>query len=271
MLHTIITNGDGDKKKMSLVQRNGWNAIPVLTEPLRHGGAIGKAFLNDTLGADMNQNITFGGTPELIHDGGDNAGWTGAAGQGSWDFADTTDPQADSAHVSITLASNNDIATFNDGGEIDMSNYSAITGQVQLVSYNANHDIIFQAQNNGSNVGISIILDDYIDTGVVGSYQSFVIPKADMSLEGETIDELDIIISKGSGARPTIYFDSIQIEETGAPATFRVTPTPGKKLHMSKLIVTIADVGTGGTARAYNKMGALSTLSNGVCIESNNK
>ncbi|WP_277214233.1 hypothetical protein, partial [Isoptericola croceus] len=77
-------------------------------------------------------NIAFTDTPELIHDGGDNAGWTGAAVAGTWDFADTVNPNDGTNCVSITSANNNDAATFADATETAMSGRTAVTGQIRL-------------------------------------------------------------------------------------------------------------------------------------------
>ena len=173
MLNVQIKDGHGSNKGLSIIKKNGWNGIPAFTEPLRDGVATGRPFLNPTFGADLNQNITFGGTPELIHNGGDSAGWTGTAAAGSWNFADTTAPAAGSAHVSITNANNLDTAEFTDATETDMSSFTAISGQIQLNVYNAsNNTITLQFQNNGSPVGIVVNLNDFINTGTLG-----VIPK----------------------------------------------------------------------------------------------
>jgi hypothetical protein len=259
--------GVGERKVAHLHEQNDDIGLRVHTSPILETVLQHVSFTNPTYGAAMNQAVTFGGTPELIHNGGDSAGWTGAAVAGTWDFADTTDPYSGSAHVSVTTANNNDAATFTDAGEIDMSNYTAITGQVQLVSFNAaQNSINIQFSNNGGLVGNSINLNDYIDTGLIGSYQGFVIPKADLGISSTTVDEMTITIARSGGTRPTIYFDVMQIEETGDPLTYTAEPDAGTKLHVSEIVLGWADVGTGGTAYAYNKIGAISKLSNGIVL-----
>jgi hypothetical protein len=250
-----------------LIQRDGQAGLSVFTTPFLESKTSTRPFINPTYGAALNQNISFGGTPENIHDGGDAAGWTGAGVSGTWNFADTTAPQAGTNHVSITNADNLDTATFNDGTEIDMSGYTAITGQVRLVSFTDTvHSITIQFLNNGVNIGNSVLLDDYIDEALIGSYQSFVIPKADLGLESVTVDQMNIVINRTGGVKPTIYFDKMQIEQTGSPAKFSFVARKGTKFHAAQIVFSVADTGTGGTAYAYNQLGGLSSLTNGLVI-----
>ncbi len=80
-------------------------------------------FLNDSFGVAMNQNISFGGTPEIIHNGGTSVEWTGTAIQGTWNFADA-------GKITITTADNNDEASFAEETPttIDMSGFTTLTG-----------------------------------------------------------------------------------------------------------------------------------------------
>ena len=75
---------------------------------------------------------------------------------------------------------------------------------------------------------------------------------------------MELTITRSGGSRPTIFFDLMQIEETGNPAVFLVTPVPGTKFFLTELTINWADVGTGGTAYAFNKIGAISELANGI-------
>ncbi len=199
-------------------------------------------FLNDDFGTAMNQNVAFGGTPELIHDGGDNVGWIGTAVQGIWDFADTINPQAGTKCVSLTSANNNDEATFADGTETDMGSHTAVTGQIRLETYNSvNNSIILQFKNNNVNVGNSIDLNDFIDTGLLDAYQAFVIPKDSFGIVSETVDEIDMTLIRTGGARPTFRFDVWQIENTGTPAIFKATTPLGTRFHITEIRIRIED------------------------------
>lgn len=262
----IIGNDEFEAAQVKTVK--GDRGVVAITKPLLVSVPAGRPFINSTFGAAMNQNVSFGGTPEGIHDGTDSVLWTGAAVSGTWDFADTTDPQAGSKHVSVTNAVNADTATFADGTETDMSGFTAITGQIQLVnSYDGTrHNIILQFCNNGSPVGTSIDLNDYIDTGLAAAYQGFVIPKADMGVETATVDVLTITILRSGGPTPDIFFDAMQIEQTGTPLVYTVEATSGTKFYIEKLVWNWVDVGTAGTAYTYDKIGAVGPLSNGFVI-----
>lgn len=227
-------------------------------------------FLNSTFGNAMNQNVAFGGSPELIFDGGSGGTeWTGTANAGTWNFAD-------SGKVTITSADNSDSATFDDAGTIAMSGHTAITGKVDLDTYNAaNNTITVQFGLAGVPLGNSVNLDDYIDTGSF-SEQSFVIPKADLAIDDLTVDEVTITIFRTGGARPTIKFDDWQIEETGTPAVFiaaDLTPEEGKRFHVTELRLGLADALSStvsdGTALglSYDKILGVSALTNGIVFQ----
>ena len=222
-------------------------------------------FFNPTFGAAMNQAVIFTGTPEGIHDGTDSTLWTGAVGSGVWDFTDTAEAFAGTKSVSITNADNLDFATFSDATQTDMTNYVAITGYVFLRAYDGSlNDIRIQMKNNAVDIGISVSLNNYITTSTLGAWQAFVIPKADLDLNSFIIDEMNIIINRTSGGKPTIYFDNMQIENIGAPLSYIVTAAADSLFHITQIILTIADTGTGSAAYAYNKIGAITTLAKGI-------
>lgn len=199
--------------------------------------------------------------------------FTGAAGAGTWDFADTTAPQAGSNHVSITQAVNLDHANFTIGGSFDFDNYMAVSGQIRLVTYNANNNNIkIQFSNNGSPVGDELNLEDFIDTGVLGSYQAFIIPKAQFNFSSTVVDQMTITMERTSGARPTVYFDVLQIENTGTPIVYTLEAPIGTKLHLEKTVLafvdniplTLADATVVGLS--YDKIMNVSKLTNGIGV-----
>lgn len=249
----------------SLHEHDGEVGLLVYTEPHKVGRISAVPFFNPTFGADLNQDVSFTGTPELINNGGDSAGWTGTAISGAWDFTAAGVGVGGGAAVTITNANNLDTASFTDATETDMSGYTAITGQVNLISYNgALNNIILQMRNNGVDVGNSVNLNEYISTSQLGSYQGFVIPKDLMGLGDFIIDEMRIVVNRSGGVKPIIYFDDMQIEEFGEPLEFIVTAAAGTLFNITDVIISIADTGTGGAAFAYNKIGALSSLPNGL-------
>jgi len=184
----------------------------------------------------MNQNIAFSGTPEIIHNGGSSAEWTGTAIAGTWNFAD-------SAKVTITSANNNDQASFAEETPttIDMSGFTALTGKVDLDIYNpANNSIVIAFDNAGTPVGNSVDLNDFIDTGDFAE-QSFVIPKAELGLTSQSLDGMLLTITRTGGAKPTIKFDDVQFEAAGTPAVFTAVTPLGTRLHVREIIIRFED------------------------------
>ena len=193
-------------------------------------------FVNDTFGLAMNQNIAFSGTPESIHNGGSTVEWTGTTVQGTWNFAD-------GGKISITSANNNDEASFAEQGAttIDMSGFTALTGEVDLDIYNpTNNSMIVQFDNAGVLVGNSVDLNNFIDTGDFG-IQNFVVPKAELGLTTQLLDGMTLTITRIGGTKPTIKFDDIQFEAAGTPAVFKATTPHGTRFHITELRIRIED------------------------------
>lgn len=228
-------------------------------------------FLNDTFGTAMNQNISFGGTPEIIHNGGTSVEWTGSAIQGTWDFADA-------GKVSLTSGNNADAATFAEESPttIGMSGYTTLTGKINLTTYNStNNSLAVIFDNAGTSIGASVDIDDYINTGLLGTEQSFIIPKEDLGLSTQLIDGFTITLTRIGGSKPTMTFDDIQLEQTGDSAVFKTTTPVGTKFHITEIRIAIADnitsIVTASTTTyptipglSYDALLGVSTLTNGI-------
>jgi len=221
-------------------------------------------FFNPTVGIAMNQNVSFGGTPEVILDGA-GGGWTPTAVSGSWNFTD-------SGKVTITSANNGDSAMWDDAGTIDMNSYTAISGKVDLDVYSdASNTIQVQFGLAGAPLGNPVNLDDFIDTGVF-TEQSFIIPKASLGIDDEIVDEMIITIFRTGGTKPTIKFDDWQIEQTGTPLVFSINVNNNEIFHLDEIVFTYADALAGtladGTmpALSYNKILGVSALPIGFNI-----
>ena len=240
----------------------------VLTEPFVQLNPEVHPFLNSSFGVAMNQNIAFGGTPEIINNGDTSDEWIGTILAGNWDFADA-------GKTSITTANNNDAATFSSTYEIDMTGFTSITGKVNLTVYNpVNNTIVMIFDLAGVPTGNSINLNDFINPGLTGTEQNFVIPKADFGLDnGEIVDGFTITLTRTGGARPTMTFDDIQIEETGTPAVFKADTPEGTIFHITELRISIADNITGTQsdgvvpALSYDQLLGLSSLTNGIVFQ----
>lgn len=240
------------------------SGLVTLTHPFVTFAPTLIPFLNPSFGNAMNQNVTFGGTPEVIFDGTDAGAWTSTAGLGTWNFAD-------SGKVTITLALNLDSATWDDPTTTDMSTHTAITGKVDLDAYiPANNSMIVQFGLAGVALGNTVDLNDFINTGDF-TEQSFVIPKEDLGIGELTVDEMTITMTRTGGARPTVKFDDFQIEETGSPVTFTLEPLQTQVFYISDIRIHFADNiastlvnGTMPNLSYDDLMGITSPLTNGL-------
>ena len=327
-----ILDGDGNGNEAHVHRRGIHAGVVAFTDDLFEKLTTVTPLLNDSFGADMNQNVAFGAIPSIIHDGGtssnrgtgnaddnvenelkDSGGtpfddvvvgmsventdagtyanvvtvhsnnrltltadifplgteayavdavWTGTAVQGTWNFAD-------SAKITLTAGENGDEASIdaNALASYDMSNFTAFTGKIDLDLYNGtNHNFTIQFDLNGVPAGVSVNLNDYIDTGNFAE-QAFVIPKADLGLSSQSVNGLTIQLVRSGGAKPTMKFDDLQFEATGTPAPFIYTPQSGQTTKLISLKVIMADdVTTIAAASGYNKLLSVSALTNGITV-----
>ena len=241
----------------------------VYTEPLFDYNPTLKPFLNDDYGAAMNQNVAFGGTPELIFDGGSGGSeWTGS-GDSEWDFAD-------GGKVVLDHGANNSQALFSDAGTIDSSAYTVLTGKVDLDNYTpGTQDILFQFQFNGTPLGDSVSMNSFIDTGNFAE-QDFAIPLTSFNLAGETVDEFTMTVQRSGGHQPHISFDDFTIQETGTPLVYTVRVPEAEVYMINQINFLFVDdvtsiipvVGTTenatGVGLSYNKLLGIPELTNGI-------
>lgn len=215
-----------------------------------------KPFLNPTFGTAMNQNVSFGGTPELIFDGGSGGTeWVGT-GPAVWDFAS-------GGKVELDHGPNNSQALFSDAGTIVSSAYTALTGKIQLDNFTpATQDILFQFQLAGAPLGDPVSMSAFIDTGL-SAEQSFSIPITEFNLAGATVDEFTMTVQRSAGHNPHILFDDFQLEETGESLTYSVN-VPESEVYMIHqinvlLVGTATDLGL-----SYDKVINVNRLTNGI-------
>ncbi|MCK5018285.1 MAG: hypothetical protein KAS32_14605 [Candidatus Peribacteraceae bacterium] len=252
------------------------NALVVASRPLKQFNNRVFYFFSETYGINMNLNVSFGGTPVKVHNGIDDALWTGSSIIGAnWDFQDAAQNHtaAGTYSVSGTLLTQGDVAEFDKGSNLDLSGYTALTLWIYVSSgWNLLDiiDIVGWDTNANALIGDPVNLGDYINVGNTGVWQQAVIPLGDMDLVGKTIDALHIVYTLRNGTKTTTYFDDIQFEETGSPISFSVKPNPKTWLHALNMVVSVADVYDGtltdGTMPKlpYNSILGVSELSSGI-------
>ncbi len=230
----------------------------ALTEPLHDQFTTVQVLLSETLGADMNVDAGFSGTPEIIHNGGTSTEWTGA-GPATWDFST-------GGVITLTNGNDNDTATFSEETPttIDLDGFVALTGQIDLNTYNpALQDFTIQFDNAGVLVGDAIALNQFIQTGDFTA-QQFSIPKATFNFQSNLVDGFTITVNRSGGTKPTVVFDNIQLEQTQTASSFVYKPTIDEVQKLVSLKIIIAD---GVTAEsAFNALFGVSVLPNGITV-----
>lgn len=198
-----------------------------------------------------------------------NTIWVGTAVAGTWNFAD-------SAQITLTSGNTGDEASFdtNAGQSWDPTNFTAMTGKVDLDTFNeANHTIQIAFGLDGTLVGNSVDLNDFIDTGDF-TQQSFVIPKANFGLDAPLpINDMTISLVRTGGAKPTFKLDDLQWENLGDPLVYTARAPGNERFHVTELRIAIADdvtaVVTNGTALglAFDALLGVAALTNGISFQ----
>jgi len=227
------------------------NALVVATTPLKTYSNKIKFFTNDTYGADLNQNGEFGGTPEHVHDGTDNAYWTASDivdNAGKFTYNSTDQNHTDGGTKSIKTDNNDvgDIFQLAKGSDMTMSGYTAVTMWVYVdKDYKLGDVLEFYGYDTTltAEVGNRVDIKDYFNYLDYDVWQKITIPLTDFGgLATSTIaDAFRLEIVSKEGKAPKMYFDDIQIEETGTPVKFSVEALKGTWLHVSGFQVIIAD------------------------------
>ncbi|KKL87123.1 hypothetical protein LCGC14_1937850 [marine sediment metagenome] len=196
------------------------------------------------------------------------AEWPGTAISGSWNF--TPD-------ISISSANDNDECRLDNPHTSVMSNYVAVTGKITLTTWDdVNNTLLLSFGLAGVLAGNSVDLNDFIDTGLLGTQQNFVIPKADLGLSTQTVDDMNLVITRTAGVKPTVDLDDIQFEKAGGSVVYRATTPKGTMFHIDELRLALAGNITGITTVAgatenatvpnlsYDKLLGVPALANGI-------
>lgn len=182
--------------------------------------------------------------------------------------------------ISLTNGLNNDDVVLLNNHTSVLSNYVAITGKVTLTTYDAaDNSIIFSLALADVLQGNSVDMNNYIDTGLLGVQQNFVIPLSDLGVETETVDEFHIVVSRIGSTKPTLDLDDIQFEKAGGSVTYTVVSPIGPQLpdgtryHIDSIRLSLSDVlastVTNGTMRglAFDQILGVAALTNGIVFQ----
>jgi hypothetical protein len=280
---TVVDNDSGNET----------SGLVVASRELKTYTNRPKFFLNGTYGIDMNLAIAWGASPEPIYNGGDDAYWAiSTLVGGAGDFIEESGDQShtDTNSLDATPSAHGDTILLTDAaaGSISMGDYAAITGWIYITGWSLSGiiGVELQARNTAVDVGTAINIGNYVDTAVLGAWQQFTIPKIDMGLSSETVNELTIMtVDIGSGLPPDYYIDDLQWEESGTinAVRFDLTPSKGTWLHVDEIkiimadahtgIVTVADASENASLAniAYNKFLSVSALDTGIVFQKYSK
>ncbi len=152
-------------------------------------------------------NVLTGQNDEPVHDGTDTLAWTASAGQGTWDFASSTRSYAGGLSIDATATVDTDYAELTRGRDFSTNDYRHLQGVIYNSSWSAGtDDIAVQFYLDGSSVGNSVNISDYIDEEVLDEWQIFTIPMSDFG----SIPNVDVIRLTVSNS-PDSFLDSVRI------------------------------------------------------------
>jgi len=276
-VETFITDSSSKKSAEVNYPNCEKRGLVVYQERLKTFENDVRFFLNDTYGADLNQNVTTSGTSVGIHDGIDHAWWTAAALSGTWVFNSATQKYDGAASIDASATVSGNVATFTPGaGSQNLTGYSSIEGYIYLSAWDqrALREIRLYGWNitTATIVGVVVNIGDYIDINSLGSWQKFLIPLNDMGLSGQTINQLRLqtYSAGGKGGPPDYYIDLLFINEIGSPLEYYVEPVKGTWLHVDSFNISFADAYSATVASGtmpcipYDGFFGVSGLSSGV-------
>jgi hypothetical protein len=266
---------DGFKNFIADVRQDeGEGGLIVYTKPRYRTEGVVRAFFNPTIGINMNVDGSSSPTlTENVHNGGDNAYWTGSAITGTWDFASTAQAKTGTQSIDATGTVNNDQARLDKGSTLGLSSYTVVSGWIYITNWAAQgtKEVRLQFEDAAqATVGNAVDMSNYIDTTVINAWQRFIIPLVDFNAASATVQSLIVTtIDLGGQPAPDYYLDDVQITNATAGTEFTLEPQAGEKLFITNIKVLLEDVynestTVGGHPIALDSFMGVPALSNGI-------
>lgn len=238
MLRTIIT--DNQNKKSVKVSDD--NFLYVVSKDYYSWDNYVVPFVNDTFGNDLSINASPSGATEQIHNGIDSVLWTASSITGTWVFDSTNQAHSGTKSINGTSTVNNDVAQIAKGSNLDLTDYTSLSGWIYITSWSlvGVKEVNIQGWDVGVGaVGTIVDIGDYVVKNDLNVWQKFTIPLSDMTLATSIIDAIRISINSiGGGTPPDFYLDDIQFQSAGmGPGTqiYTVNSIAGKVLRVNKI------------------------------------
>jgi len=221
------------------------NAVKVATEEYYTYSTVAQFFMNTLYGIDLNRNFS-SDVGEIINDGGDTTAWVGIQTIGtSINFNDTNNPKTGSYNISITDSDNGDIAFFERGSDLTITNELSLEGQVYITSLADNKsEINLTAWDTGLNVAVGKeeTVYNYVNQNTLDEWQTFNIPITDLELQGQTFDALRMNLDKNG---QYVDLDNIKFTVAGGAGlgtqVFTIEPGRGRQLVIDGFNIIMAD------------------------------
>lgn len=265
---------DGNTALAHLFQRNGDTGLKVFTIPLKEQDVQFTFASNDEVGFEMAIDGSFGGTPEVIHNGIDSVEWLGSNIVGAKvTFNSTEQKHSGSNSVKVNKANVGNIWQFYKGSNLTLSAWQAFSLWIYVESgWTVGDSFSFYGYDTGTGlqVGDAVNLADHFNELDFGVWQKLSIPLTEMNLETGTIDALRMECTAKSGAGVVFYVDDMQVEETSGLVTFKIEAPQGTKFIIDQFRFTFIDalsttlIANSMPNISYNKILGLSKLDNGI-------
>jgi hypothetical protein len=240
------------------------HGLHVLTTDYREYNGAAFPLVDSDGNAEMAGDWSASGTPDNVYVDDPTTNWTNNTLSGTWDFASTAiTPQGGTECIDATGTVDGSMAQIERTSDLDMSGYTSVSGYIYLTSFNTNrHSITLSLGNSDVIQGNSVNIDDYIDTGLLNSWQAFTIPKEDMGILDQDIDQVNITTNSSSGQPPDYYLDTINIEQSGGQL-FSVAIPKGLTFELFSINYMFQD---NITQLEPNQIMGVSKLTNGIVI-----
>ena len=277
-IEVILGDGLGTGKKTSLHQHNGFIGPVVFTEEIRDLTPTMVPFSNDDYGQNLNQDASFSGDPELVHDGIDNVGWTATAVAGTnFVFDSTGRPNTGTKSIYVGGPNLGDTMQLSRGSSLTGSDFSSLSFAVNVDrrwSTGDSFEIYGWNSVSGTVVGSSVRIEDYFSFGSFDVWQTASISLADMNLTTANFDSFRVNYAAKAGQSAEFYLDDINLQAAGTNIIeYRVAPRTAKILRVHGVRITLADnisvaLANGTTVGlSQDKILGINELSNGIILQ----
>lgn len=273
----VIADGGVSNCKAQLHERDDECGLIVYTKDRYRAVPQILPLLNPDYGNAINQDASAGGTPVNIHDGTDNAYWTGSTISGSTiDFASTNRAYSGTQSVRANSPNLGTVWEFDKGSSQGLSSYVALTFKINVNRrWVAGDSVSIYGYDSSGQVGTKVLLEDYFDETDYDVWLSVSIPLGDMSLSLATVDAFRLEMEAINGQSPDFFMDEIQLQETGTPIEFKTSHTSDLQYRATSFVITMVDATAGTLADAggmlplsYDKFLGVSALPVGITIRS---